>query len=195
MGVLNRIGRGRFILGEGKFFIPEISFKMISLYKKLVKEFPYLKICIWNTSDFNEFMLHQPEQFFILIEVEKDATEAVFYFLKELKYSVFIEPNSELLEKYLPNERDILIVKSMVSEAPIQKVKGIITTSLEKMLVDIFCDNVLFGAQQGGEMRTIFNEAFAKYLINQNRILRYADRRGKKHSFKKYLTSTTNLRQ
>ena len=44
------------------------------------------------------------------------------------------------------------------------------------MLVDIFCDNVIFSAQQGAEMRTIFKEVFSKYTYNESRMYRYADR-------------------
>lgn len=195
MGVLNRIGRGKFETGEGKNYIPEISSKVKTIYSKLKKEFPYLKFCIWHTSALNEFMLHQSGNFYVLVEVEKEAAQSVFYFLKEANYSVFIDPTNDLLDKYLPSNKDSLIVKPLVTEAPIQNIKGINTTSLEKMLVDIFCDNVIFSAQQGSEMRTIFKEAFSKYAINDSRMYRYADRRRKKESFKDYINSISNLRQ
>jgi hypothetical protein len=55
-------------------------------------------------------------------------------------------------------------------------------------LVDIFCDVIIFSAQQGSEMRTIFNEAFSKYTVNQSKMLRYANRRRKKEVFEKYLS-------
>ena len=131
----------------------------------------------------------------MIIEVKKEATQSIFYFLKDANYSVFIEPTSDILEKYLPIEKEFLIIKSLVSEAPIQNVKGINTAPLEKMLVDVFCDDVLFSAQQGGEMQTLFKEALNKYSVNENRMLRYADRRRKKESLTKYLYSITNLRQ
>ena len=189
MGLLNRIGRGKYCIGEGRNFIPEISPKMKAISSKLNKEFPFLKICIWNTSALNEFMVHQPSRFYLLIEVEKEATQSVFYFLKEAKYSVFIDPTSDLLEKYLPSEKESLIIRSLVSEAPLQNVNGIYTASLEKMLVDVFCDDVIFSAQQGTEMRTLLKEALSKYSVNENRMLRYANRRRKKESFIKYLNS------
>ncbi len=195
MGLLNRIGRGKFIIGEGKNFIPEVSPKMKAINSRLKKKFPYLKFCIWNTSALNEFMIHQPGRFYLLIEVEKEATQSIFYFLKEAKHSVFIDPTSDLLEKYLPSEKESLIIRSLVSEAPLQNIKGINTASLEKMLVDVFCDDVIFSAQQGNEMRTLFKEALNKYSVNKNRMLRYADRRRKKESFTKYLNSISNLRQ
>jgi hypothetical protein len=195
LGVLNRIGRGKFVIGEGRLYLPEISSKIKSIHSKLIKVFPYLKICIWNTSSFNEFMIHQPGRFYILIEVEKEATQSVFFFLKENKYSVFVEPTKELIEKYIPYEKETLIVKALVSEAPVQLINKVNIPTLEKMLVDIFCDDLIFAAQQGSEMRTIFQEAIEKYVINENRMLRYADRRRKKDNFREYLSSIYNLRQ
>ena len=38
------------------------------------------------------------------------------------------------------------------------------------MLVDIFCDELIFSAQQGSEMKTIFLEALSKYSVNENRM-------------------------
>jgi len=195
MGALSRIRRGKFSLEQEKLYVPEISSKVKRVYNKLKKEFPYLNICIWHTSALNEFMLHQPNRFYLIIEVEKDATQSAFFFLKEMKHSVFIEPTNDLLEKYLPDEKEVIIIKPLVTEAPVQNVKGVETISLEKMLVDIFCDDVVFSAQQGTEMRTIFKEALTKYSVNLNKMLRYADRRRKKESLKNYLNSTTNLRQ
>lgn len=165
---------------------------MKAINSKLKKEFPYLKICIWNTNALNEFMVHQPGRYYYLIETEKEATQAIFYFLREAKYSVFIDPTNDLLEKYVPMDKESIIIRSLVSEAPIQMIEGIYTATLEKMLVDVFCDDVLFSAQHGSEMRTLFNEALTKYTINENRMLRYADRRRKKENFAKYLNSFAN---
>ena len=194
-GVLIRVGRGKLALGSSKFYKPDVSSKMKLINSKLKKTFPYLDICLWNTSSFNEFMVHQPGRFYILIEVEKEATESVFFYLKEEKYTVFVEPTKDIIEKYLPNEKETLIVKSLITEAPLQNVSGIMTVTIEKMLVDIFSDDSLFSAQQGSEMSTIFQEAMSKYAVNENRMLRYADRRRKKESFREYLSSFSNLRQ
>lgn len=140
-------------------------------------------------------MIHQPGRFYILIEVEKEATQSVFFFLKEEKYPVFVDPTEDIFEKYLSEEKENLIVKSLVTEAPLQKIAGLNTVTIEKMLVDIFCDELIFSAQQGSEMKTIFLEALSKYSVNENRMLRYADRKRKKESFRNYLNSISNLRQ
>ena len=195
MGILNRIGRGKFTLGEGKMFVPEASSLVKTLSGKLKKHYPYLEHCIWSTSVINEFMIHQPGRFFILVEVEKTAAESVFYFLKEHKYQAFLDPNHDILNRYAVDINEALIVKSMVSESPCQIVNGINTVTIEKMLVDIFCDDNLFAAQQGSEMNHVFSEALGKYAVNENRMLRYADRRGKKESLNVYLDKVSIYRQ
>lgn len=194
-GVLQRIGRGKFTLGEGKNYIPETSSATKAIFKKLKAEFTFANLCVWNTSVLNEFMQHQPNRFFVLVETDKETTNSVFYFLREIKKSVFVEPTSDILEKYIVNEKDVFIVKPLISEAPTQDINGVETATIEKMLVDIFCDDVIFSAQQGAEMRTIFKEAFAKYTINQSKMLRYADRRRKKKELTKFVKTISNLWQ
>jgi hypothetical protein len=194
-GVLNRIGRGRFALGKSDAYIPELSSKLNSVYKKIKVDFPFLTVCLWSTSVLNEFMLHQPGRYYQLIEVEKDALESIFFYLKDRNYSVFMEPSEQLIRRYMMNEKEPWIVKSLVSEAPIQEINGIPTVTIEKLLVDIFCDPVIFNAQQGSEMNQIFNEAFEKYTISESKMLRYASRRRKKNELGIYLNEITKYRQ
>ena len=167
--VFSRIGRGKFILGKRRNFIPEISLKIKNIYKELEKQFPYIQSCIWNTFVLNELMVHQPGRFYTLVEVDKEATESVFYFLKDKVKNIFLEPSSNILSLYASSEKEVIIIKSLVSEAPVQKIKGVPTITVEKLLVDIFCDEIIFAAQQGGEMQNIFRNAIEKYSINQNK--------------------------
>ena len=194
-GVLQRVGRGKYSLGKSKNYVPEILPKQKTLYKKIRKSFPFADICVWHTSIFNEFMLHQAGKFYHLVEAEKDATEAIFYFLKENKLAAFLNPNQEILDRYISEIQNVFIVKSLVSEAPVQKTDNVITVTLEKALVDVFCDETLFATQQGAEMRTIFNEALSKYTVNQSKMLRYANRRKRKAEFEDYLNIISNYRQ
>ena len=140
-------------------------------------------------------MIHQPGRFYTLIEVEKDTTESVFYFLKDIHKNVFLDPTSDILSRYASSEREAMIVKPLVSEAPMQNVQGVQTITIEKMLVDIFCDETIFAAQQGSEMQTIFKNAFEKYTVNENKMLRYADRRRKKDAFDNFLNKVSKFRQ
>jgi len=132
-------------------------------------------------------MLHQPGKFATIIEVEKDTVEAVFFALKESEKNVFLEPSEEIFNRYALSEKETIIVKSIVSESPTQILNGVETVTIEKVLVDIYTDPVLFIAQQGSEMRYIFMEAFSKYTINESKMFRYANRKGKKEALNTFL--------
>ncbi|MBA3986767.1 MAG: hypothetical protein H0X63_09415 [Flavobacteriales bacterium] len=197
---MQRIGRGKFRLGKGRKYIPEVSSATKPIFKKLKAEFPYANFCVWNTSILNEFMQHQPNSFFVLVETDKETTNAAFYFLRDSdsnrkKKPVFIEPTKDILEKYIVNEKEVFVIKPLISEAPTQKINEVETATIEKMLVDVFCDDVIFSAQQGAEKRTIFKEAFTKYTINQSKMLRYADRRRKKEELNQFVKTISNLWQ
>lgn len=135
----------------------------------------------------NELSLHQSNKHFILVEVEKDSAESVFLSLKEQNNKVFLNPNLEMLEQYISNITQPIIIKFLVSESPLQKIKKYKTITLEKVLVDIYCDEDLFFFYQGKEKRNIFNNAYEKYTINNTKLLRYASRRGRKEEIKNYL--------
>ena len=196
IGVLNRIAKGKFVWNKTQNYNYEVSSKMKSIHTKLKKEFPYLTICFWDTIMLNEFMVHQVAKSYLLVEVEKEALLTVFYFLKEnINLPVFVQPNQDVIDKYVPNDKQIIIIKPLISEAPLHTAKGINLASLEKILVDIFCDEVIFSAYQGSEMPTIFTEILNKYTLNQSRMLRYAARRGKRSRIKEYLLTVTNLEQ
>jgi len=124
-----------------------------------------------------------------MTEVEKESMQPVFFFLQDMNINVFVDPTADLLEKYIQNEKEPVIIKSLISEAPIQKLNGINTTTLEKLLVDAFCEADIFSSQQGQELQNIFMEAMSKYTVNKNRLLRYASRRNKKTAFSEYINS------
>lgn len=186
-GILKRIGRGVFKLGESKSFTPVISQELKTLYKRVKNEFPYIEFCTWNTSLLNKFMLHQPFNFITLVETEREVTESAFHFLKEKRTGVFLNPDKDIIQNYVSERNDSIIVKPLISESPLQEVEEVITPTLEKILVDLFCDTDIFGTYQGVERSRIFKEAFSRYTINEKMMLRYADRRKRKGELSDYL--------
>ena len=106
-----------------------------------------------------------------------------------------MNPSPELIRRYIIDEKEPWIVKPLVSESPLQEVNGMPTVSIEKMLVDIFCDPVIFSAQQGSEMDRIFKEAFEKYTVSESKMLRYASRRRKKNELNIYLNEISKYWQ
>lgn len=175
-------------MGKTLKYQPEISADLIKMYNEIKSNFPFIELSIWSTAIVNEFSQHQSNRNFIIIETEKDTNESLFYFLKEHYENVFLDPNRLILEQYIFDIPNAIIIKPLLSESPLQEVKGVNTTTLEKMLVDIYCDIDLFIAFQGNEKKIIYSKAFEKYTINNNKLLRYASRRGRKDEIEKFIS-------
>ncbi|HRE68186.1 MAG TPA: hypothetical protein PLM56_09180 [Cyclobacteriaceae bacterium] len=177
-GILHHVSRGTYSFEERTDYRPTLSRPLKRLYNKINKGLPYATICVWDTRWFNEFTELQLFKHFLVIEAEKDVAEAIHNRLVSPTVSVFLDPDKEIFEKYIVNHDEVIIVKSMISEAPVMTHQSIVCASLEKLLVDCLAEPVMFSAQQA-ELDTIFKNAFDRYTININAMKRYARRRNK----------------
>lgn len=179
-GVLKRIGRAKYSLGEQKIFTPEITLNIESIYSIVDKQFPYLEKSIWTTKWLNQWMLHVPNKHLIILEVEKDAEENVFFHLKESQKNVFLHTEEGIIDMYADDDHDVIIIKNLVTDSPLQKIKNIQVPTIEKIMVDLIVDTELFSAYQGRDLDSIIESTFEYYTINKDKLRRYASRRGKK---------------
>ena len=183
-GVLQRIGKGLYQLGEAQIFVQEISSRMKKIDLFLQKKFPFARYCQWDLSHFNSFAHHLINFNVSFVDVEKDVVDAVYFALKEKFIKVMAVQN---LYDGLSEFNNYIIVRPLITEAPIQKTGKIHTATLEKILVDMAVDKEFFPFQ-GNEIFTVFKSAFECYTINQNTLFRYAARKNRKEEIKKIIT-------
>ena len=188
--VIYRIGRGKYTLREVREFTAPVSLRLKQLFGQLSNEFPYTKMCIWTTTWLHDWMLHLPAAHFLLVETEKGAEESRFYFLKEIRKNVFLQPSANLLEKYARYDKEIIIVKTLISQSPLVKKGKIVVPHLEKILVDLVADEELFQAFQGRDLLEIYSNSQRLYAVNEGRLLRYAQRRGRRETVLSLLNET-----
>jgi len=188
-GLISRIGRGKFKVGSSNKFRPTLNKKELAIGHHIRKHFPFIDYCIWNSTIINEFSRHQSFNDFIIIETERDVLDAVFYALKEKYRKVYLQPKRDIVEHYLLEMSNVIIIQHLVSEAHIQNIEKIPTITIEKLLVDIVFGKELFYFYQGYELVNIFNQAFDKYTINTSTLVRYASRRKRKQEIIKLLKS------
>jgi len=192
--IIRSVSKARFSLFYQPAFIPEIDLKIKNTFQQLKKEFPYVKISIWNTKWLNHLMLHQPGRFLTIIEVENEAKSSVFNYLKDAGHkNVFLEPNKKEIENYIADNADSLVVMGLISKSPTVEINRIIVPSIEKILVDIFSDSSLYASFQGSEMTYIYENAFKKYDVNETRLYNYANRRNKRKDLEHFILSNTIL--
>ena len=173
-------------------FLYEPSEFMLSLNRHIKEKFPFIDYCIWQPSIFASMMLHIPAVRTTLVDVERVAMESVFMSLQNMESAipVFLNPNQEDADRYITN-RDMIIVRPLVKEAPIDIIDGCPVPTLEKMLVDAISDKELQHLQ-GNELYTIYSNAFSDYEIKMPRLLRYAARRNRKQKVEQII-NTINI--
>lgn len=184
-GILKRTGRGVFAVGKEQGFLPVPGKKQKSISLKIKRRFPLINFCTWHTSVLNEFYHHIPARNSLIVEAERDAVEPVFYFLKESNRNTFKEPSRGIMEDFVFDSRDSVIVKGLISEAPLQTSDNVPVPALEKILVDLIAEDNIFFFLQGKELLSIFKNAFDKYTVNMDRLARYAGRRNKRDEVNK----------
>lgn len=179
---IKRIGRGKYMCGNSTTFMPQIAPKVFKINHFIKTNFPYLKYTIWHVSEINSLSQHLINKDTYYVEVERDAINAVFEQLREkFKYVLRGKTNEDV---YFGES--IIVVRALVTGAPTQIVNKVPTTTIEKLLVDFFSDQE-FDFLQGNELTHIFNNAFLKYTINRDKLLRYASRKAKREQIAEFI--------
>ena len=189
-----RVSYGKYKLNEDlkHEFLYEPNEFMLSLNKHIKEKFPFIDYCIWQPSVFASMMLHVPAVRTTLVDVEREAMESVFMSLQnvESEIPIFLNPSQEDVDRYITN-RDLIIVRPLVKEAPLDVINGCPVPTLEKMLVDAISDKELQHLQ-GNDLYTTYSNAFSDYAIKKTRLLRYAARRNRKQKVEQII-NTINI--
>jgi len=184
-GIIQRTGRGIYRLGKSNPYQNIFSEKIKRIARNVKKEFPYTNFCIWELAAVN-FFSHNLINFNLLfIDVERDAVDSVYYKLKEKHKNVV---NVRKTYDDISELRGNICVRPLVSFAPTQILSKINAASLEKILVDLATDKE-FSPFQGNEIFSIYENAFAKYTINESAMLRYASRKEKREKIKEIINT------
>ena len=148
-----------------------ISPKMQAVAEQLTVDFEGMNHCI---TDMGRNMV---------VEVPKAMCEAVRRALKQKFPDVALIRNAYQM---IDDLHDFILVKPLVSEAPIYEVDGVCVPELEKLLVDHEADKE-YGALQDADIQKEFQRAFEIYPVNISRLIRYAGRKGKKEEIQRRL--------
>jgi hypothetical protein len=188
-GLIKNMKRGFFTVSDKKIWQFPDNPVIRKICRKFVLEYPEIEYCMWSTEWLHDYMRHQPFQSYYVFETEKDIAESVFYLFKEQKINAYFLPDEKMLTRYATGEKNIVIVKNLVSRSPIVSNNKVNYPSIEKILVDAFIDKTLFSYLQGTELVNIYKTVFSLFLINYSKLLNYADRRGQKQNIIQFIAN------
>lgn len=187
--LIHDIAKGKYVINNKSTFIPEpdkFIRKVSKLYNSRYEDVDY---CLWSTNWLSIFMHHIPFNSFYVLETDKEVCESAFYLLKDNGINAYYMPSTEQIEKYVLPEDNSIIVRPLITRAPCIKQEKIRIASVEKILVDIFCDQDIYYLYSAREQRWIFENILNSYNINFSTLLSYAERRKRDGELRKYLLS------
>ena len=187
-GQITRIERGLYRLSNDvrENFSVLCSEEMKQINQQIKTQFPFANYCLWSASTLMPYMHHIPNLNLLFVDVEREVAESVFNLLNsDSKKRVFLKPSRTDIERYI-SSNDVIIIRPLISESPLQMIEGINTPRIEKVLVDIVVD-VEFSFLQGSEINYVYTTIFEKHNVNKNKLLRYATRRGRKEEVEQRL--------
>ncbi len=192
-GSIMRVGRGLYSVAETNKMQYEYQYSELSRnIAGVIKEnHPYLSFSIFELVQLNEYINHQLAHNIIFLAVEDDVKDFVFDTLKEhYPGKVLLNPTVEIFHQYWTE--DMIVICKLITEAP-KGSKEIWHTPLEKLLVDLFAENLIVESVSRGEYPRIFEDAFHKYVIDESRLFRYAKRRNAQDKINKLIREETDI--
>lgn len=178
-GKLQRLQRGVYALAKQNVWRVVIGEQEKTVYDLIHLQFPLIKICVYNGETFAPLQHHLAFNQATYIEVERDSVESVFYRLQDAGYEVYRTPDQQIAYDYVDVKKKIVIVKPLVTQAPLMKQDKYYVPMLEKLLVDIRADKDFY-YMQGIEATYMTETARQMYMINEEKLQRYAKRRNVK---------------
>lgn len=192
--IIKPLKRGFYVISCKPTYKPLLSPSLLKIAKQTTEKFVDIKYCIWETAWLNEFVQHQTARSTIFIEIEKGFEESLFYELRDtLRKEVFLNPDEKAIDFYIPESNQPIIIKKLLSRAPLskrtEKRTQFNTPALEKILVDLYAEERLFYYLQGSELVHIYENAISNYAINFTKLFSYAKRREREKHIKQFMAN------
>lgn len=112
----------------------------------------------------------------IVVEVPRRDCDRVLTVLKEVFGDTVLLKNALGV---VDDIHDFILVKPMITEAPLVDMDGIPVPALEKRLVDQASDKE-YASLTSEQVQRLFQQSFELYPVHLSRLYRYAARKGKK---------------
>ena len=192
-GLLQSVKQGVYTLNVKPIYHFEPNETLIKIRRIFTRKYPGISYCIWSSDSLNNFMVHQPFKKLIIFEVEKELLEPTFHLFSDLNFNAFILPDEKTMEQFVIGKENPIIIKPLINKSPTIKVKNCNVPTIEKILVDTYCDKEIFSFYQGSELQNIFNFSDKSVAINYSKLLSYAHGRSRRAEITNFLLNQTNI--
>ena len=192
-GQIIRVGRNVYSLPDDKRLTYEYKYSELAeeVAEEIAQQYPYVNFSIFEFVQLNDFVNHLIAHNVIFLSVEAEIMDFVFETLRD-KYpgKVLINPTVEIYHQYWSD--NMIVLGKLTTEAP-KGQKASWHTRLEKMLVDIMAEPLLLASISRAEYPHIYEDAFDRYIVDENGLFRYASRRKVTKKIKELIRKETDI--
>lgn len=192
-GQIIRVGRNVYSLPDDKRLTYEYKYSELAeeVAQEIAQQYPYVNFSIFEFVQLNDFVNHLIAHNVIFLSVEAEIMDFVFETLRD-KYpgKVLINPTVEIYHQYWSD--NMIVLGKLTTEAP-KGQKASWHTRLEKMLVDIMAEPLLLASISRAEYPHIYEDAFDRYIVDENGLFRYASRRKVTKKIKELIRKETDI--
>ena len=192
-GQIIRVGRNVYSLPDDKRLTYEYKYSELAeeVAQEIAQQYPYINFTIFEFVQLNDFVNHLIAHNVIFLSVEAEIMDFVFETLRD-KYpgKVLINPTVEIYHQYWSD--NMIVLGKLTTEAP-KGQKASWHTRLEKMLVDIMAEPLLLASISRAEYPHIYEDAFDRYIVDENGLFRYASRRKVTKKIKELIRKETDI--
>lgn len=192
--IIKTIGRGRYVISYKPKYRANPSENILKIARKVNDQFEDIDYCIWETQWLNQFSRHQAFNKIILVEIEREFVDSLYYYLNDnLRMDIYLKPDEKDIQFYISESDTSVVIQRLVTRAPKSKLKvrktSVFVATLEKIMVDLFAEERLFHFYQGSEMTHIYENIIKTYSINFTKLFSYAKRRKKEQEIKQFMSN------
>ncbi len=168
--------------------------KVIGFFRRWHKDMDFR---IWELCWLDEFLKDPVIKNKIFLEVEDRECERIFSLMsEEFENLILIRPSHIAHHRKDPdwyyNEPDYIIISPLHAETPRGKTEAC-EAPLEKIIVDMFSDKPLKKLLAGEDYAAVLTKMFGRYVIDEQKMFRYARRRNREELIRRYIREKTDI--
>lgn len=189
--LIYQTGRGLYTFDFKPDFNLEVSLKTKRIYNK-TKTFVATDLVVWDTEMLDLIIDKVSEKRTTFLCVQKDELNELFDQMQSMSKPVYLEPNHEIIQRYILPQNDVVLLYQLISETPTQQSGDYMLPTIEGILVNAWLLSENYLKPLDYTISEIFENAFRKYNVNKNKLLRYASRRDQRKEIEQLIQTIYN---
>lgn len=170
LGIIQRIGRGKYTVGKYKKFEPYSTKQIMKAHHYLTSKFPDSKYCVWSTEWLKIYLTKLDVQTIFVEGTGNDPINFYFHLWEQRYCSIYYGLLDKVSKTFYKNS---IIIRKMMSGSPLIESDEISYPHLEKIIVNLYCDWNLIYPHDKPTFQQLLKKLHKDFSINQSKLLNF----------------------